>query len=168
MEQHKLIQALPDHWKPYFSFAFCSGLRQGEQIGLKPDDIDWENSILSVRRGITLDETGKRIEGKTKNKYSRRKVMLTETILDALTKQKVIHNALQGEYFFCTENGDKVDASNLRKNVWLPSLSEASLSIRDMRQTRHSFATNALSHGENPLWIAKVMGHRNADMIIKV
>ena len=37
-----------------------------------------------------------------------------------------------------------------------------------MKQTRHSFATNALSYGENPLWIAKVMGHRNADMIIKV
>ena len=37
-----------------------------------------------------------------------------------------------------------------------------------MKQTRHSFATNALSCGENPLWIAKVMGHRNADMIIKV
>lgn len=37
-----------------------------------------------------------------------------------------------------------------------------------MKQTRHSFATNALSCGENPLWIAKVMGHRDTDMIIKV
>ena len=37
-----------------------------------------------------------------------------------------------------------------------------------MKQTRHSFATVALSCGENPLWIAKVMGHRNTDMIIKV
>jgi hypothetical protein len=26
----------------------------------------------------------------------------------------------------------------------------------------------ALSCGENPLWIAKVMGHRNTEMIIKV
>lgn len=37
-----------------------------------------------------------------------------------------------------------------------------------MKQTRHSFATVALSCGENPLWIAKVMGHRNTEMIIKV
>jgi integrase len=37
-----------------------------------------------------------------------------------------------------------------------------------MKQTRHSFATNALSCGENPLWIAKAMGHRDTDMIIKV
>jgi integrase len=37
-----------------------------------------------------------------------------------------------------------------------------------MKQTRHSFATNALSCGENPLLIAKVMGHRDTDMIIRV
>jgi integrase len=37
-----------------------------------------------------------------------------------------------------------------------------------MKQTRHSFATMALSCGENPLWIAKTMGHRDTDMIIRV
>ncbi len=37
-----------------------------------------------------------------------------------------------------------------------------------MRQTRHSFATNALLYAENALWIANVLGHRNTDMIIKV
>jgi integrase len=37
-----------------------------------------------------------------------------------------------------------------------------------MKQTRHSFATVALSCGESPLWIAKVMGHRNTEMVIKV
>ncbi len=37
-----------------------------------------------------------------------------------------------------------------------------------MKQTRHSFATVALSSGENPLWITKVMGHRNTEMVIKV
>jgi integrase len=29
-------------------------------------------------------------------------------------------------------------------------------------------ATNALSCGENPLWIARVMGHRDTDMVIRV
>lgn len=37
-----------------------------------------------------------------------------------------------------------------------------------MKQTRHTFATIALSCGENPLWIAQVLGHRNTDMIINV
>jgi integrase len=52
--------------------------------------------------------------------------------------------------------------------VWIPTLKKAGLTYREMKQTRHSFATNALSCGENPLWIAKVMGHRDTDMIIRV
>ncbi len=61
-----------------------------------------------------------------------------------------------------------VHPSNLRRNVWRPALKKAGLKVREMKQTRHSFATVALSCGENPLWIARVMGHRNTEMIIKV
>ena len=79
-EQRSLIENMPDHWKPYFLFAFCTGLRQGEQIGLKPDDIDWEKQIIHVRRGITKDENGKTMEGPTKNMYSRRDIKFTPVI----------------------------------------------------------------------------------------
>ncbi len=47
-------------------------------------------------------------------------------------------------------------------------MKKAGLKYREIKQTRHSFATNALSCGESPLWIAKVMGHRDTDMIIRV
>jgi len=39
--------------------------------------------------------------------------------------------------------------------------------IRKNVKTRHTFATTALSFGENPLWIAAVMGHCDAEMVIK-
>jgi integrase len=167
-EQEQVSEALPDHWKPYFEFAFCSGLRPGEQIALKADDIDWQNGSLHVRRAITMDEEGKRVEGETKNRYSRRKIKLTEVMLDALTRQKAIYDTFKGEYFFCTEDGGTTYLSNLRQRVWIPALKKANVRMREMKQTRHSFATNALSFGENPLWIAKVMGHCNTEMIIKV
>ena len=167
-EQGSLVAELPDHWKPYFQFAFRSGLRQGEQIGLKLGDIDWEKGLLHVRRAITLDEKGEIIEGKTKNRYSRRTIKLTQSMIEPLKAQKVIHERFGCEYFFCTSQGKRIHPSNLRKRVWLPSLNKAGSEIREMKQTRHSFATVALSCGENPLWIAKVMGHRNTDMIIKV
>ena len=37
-----------------------------------------------------------------------------------------------------------------------------------MKQTRHSFGTYHLSKGTDPLKIAKVMGHRDAEMVLKV
>jgi integrase len=167
-EQKTLIKEIPDHWKPYFKFAFCSGLRQGEQDGLKPEDIDWEKRLLHVRRAITLNEDGKVMEGNTKNRYSRRIIKLTPTMYHVLEEQKEIYAQFKGKYFFCSTNGGMVHPSNLRRNAWRPALEKAGLKIREMKQTRHSFATVALSCGENPLWIAKVMGHRNTEMIIKV
>ena len=167
-EQGSLVAELSDHWKPYFQFAFRSGLRQGEQIGLKPGDIDWEKGLLRIRRALTLDEQGRIIEGPTKNRYSRRTIKLTKSMLEPLNAQKEIHDRFQCEYFFCTSQGSRIHPSNVRQRVWLPALKKAGCQIREMKQTRHSFATVALSCGENPLWIAKVMGHRNTDMIIKV
>jgi len=167
-EQNSLIDRLPDRWKPYFRFAFSSGLRQGEQIALKPADIDWSNGLLHVRRAMTRDENGNKVEGRTKNRYSRRTIRLIPFMLGSLEEQKEIHRTFECEYFFCSTSGQQVNPSNLRQRVWLPALEKAGLKPREMKQTRHSFATVALSCGENPLWIAKVMGHRNTEMIIKV
>jgi integrase len=167
-EQKKLRRELPEHWRPYFDFAIRSGLRPGEQIGLKLEDIDWTRSLLFVDRAITLDENGKRTEGNTKNKYSRRKIKLTPGMIEPLKEQMEIHDPLGCEYFFCTPNGCEIHLSNLRRKVWIPALKRAGVKVREMKQTRHTFATVALSCGENPLWIARVMGHRDAEMVIKV
>lgn len=167
-EQSKIISSLPDHWKPYFDAAFKIGLRQGEQNAIKPNDIDWLNGSLHIRRAITLDINGKFVEGGTKNRYSKRTIKLIPIMIQALKAQKKIYDQFKCEYFFCSTNGKRVDQSDLRRRVWSPSLKKADVKLREMKQTRHSFATNALSCGENPLWIAKVMGHRDTNMIIKV
>jgi integrase len=167
-EQQKLIAALREHWKPYFQFALCSGLRQGEQIGIKPEDIDWENRVLNIQRAITYDEDGNLIEGQTKNKYSRRSIKLLPVMFEALKAQKLIYDRFKAEYFFCNTQGRRINRSGLRRKVWIPALKRAGVAIREMKQTRHTFATVALSCGENPLWIAKTLGHRNTEMIIRV
>lgn len=167
-EQSKISVSLPDHWKPYFDAAFKIGLRQGEQIAIKPDDIDWSKGLLHIRRAFTRDADGKVMLGKTKNKYSRRTIKLIPIMLDVLKAQKKIYDQFKGDYFFCSTAGKRVDRSHIRQRVWTPAFQKSGVEYREIKQTRHSFATNALSCGENPLWIAKVMGHRDTDMIIKV
>ncbi len=167
-EQLIIITMLPDHWKPYFEFAFASGVRQGEERAIHCEDIYWNKSYVDINKAITLDEKGKIIEGPCKNEYSRRPIKLSSKMLSALQKQKMIYDKFKGTYFFCNEEGNLIDPSNLRKNVWNPTLKKAGLEIRDMKQTRHSFGTYQLSKGTDPLKIAKVMGHRDAEMVLKV
>lgn len=89
-------------------------------------------------------------------------------MLEALRAQRIVYERFKGRYFFCTTTGARIDVNNLRDRVWTPALNRAGIPYREMKQTRHTFASLALSCGENPLWIAQVMGHRNTDMIIKV
>jgi len=79
-----------------------------------------------------------------------------------------MRESIEAEYVFCSTEGQSVRLSKVRRRVWIPALKRAGLEIREMKQTRHTFATIALSCGESPLWIAKTMGYRNAEMVIKV
>ncbi|MBW1764929.1 MAG: DUF3596 domain-containing protein [Deltaproteobacteria bacterium] len=167
-EQGRIIAKLPNHWNPYFRFAFASGISQGEQTAVKPAVIDWGKGTIAIQRAMTRDENGKPVEGPCKNKYRRRTIKLSPKMLSALKDQKKIYDQFKGDYFFCSETGKMFDTSNVRIRVWISALKRAKVEYREMKQTRHSFATYHLSRGKNPLHIAKVMGHRNAEMVIKV
>jgi len=87
---------------------------------------------------------------------------------EILEEQLKICTELNSDCLFCTPNGYQVQRDHLRGRVWEPALEKAEITYRPMMQTRHSFATTALSLGENPLWIAKVMGHSTTRMVIDV
>lgn len=167
-EQKKVIDALPEHWKPYFMTAFEIGARPGELIAIYPTDIDWENKKIRIERAMTYSFDDGYIEGTTKNRYSRRTIKLRKKMLEALQLQQEVWNKNKGKYFFCSKTGEQIHLPNLRNRVWKKALNETGITYRDMKQTRHTFATHALATGENPLWIANVMGHRNTEMVIKV
>lgn len=167
-EQASIISNMSEHWKPYFRFAFCSGLRSGEQISLRVNDLDLPKNCLNVRIAMTLNEDGKAVEDKTKNQHSRRTIILLPIMRKILEDQLEICTLLNSDFLFCTPNGTQVQRDNLRGRVWEPALVKAGIDYRPMMQTRHSFATTALALGENPLWIAKVMGHSTTRMVIDV
>ena len=79
-----------------------------------------------------------------------------------------IYNKFKSEYFFCSPEGHQIHRSNLLGRTWKPTLKIAEIEFRSIKQTRHTFATTALSCGENPLWIANVIGHRDTFIIIRV
>jgi integrase len=60
-----------------------------------------------------------------------------------------------------------MEVNNLRNKVWYPALQRAKLRPRTMYQTRHTFASLMLSHGEDPLWIARMLGHTTLQMVFQ-
>jgi len=71
------------------------------------------------------------------------------------------------EYVFPNADGGPLDLTNLRVRVWFPTLKEAKLKERNLYQTRHTFASLMLQAGEDPAWIARMMGHTTTKMLFE-
>ena len=54
---------------------------------------------------------------------------------------------------------------NTIRRTWKNVLSTFDISPRPLYATRHTFASLAVASGEDPLWIAKVMGHNRPDQL---
>ena len=56
----------------------------------------------------------------------------------------------------------------IRRTCWTYILRKAEVRYRNSYQTRHTYASMMLSAGENILWLAKQMCHKNTKMILEV
>ena len=72
-----------DRLEALYVLAVTTGLRQGELLGLKWDDVDLEEGTLRVRRTLTTAKSGP-VLAAPKTKGSRRTVRLKQTPLSAL------------------------------------------------------------------------------------
>jgi integrase len=124
-----------DRLEALYVVALHTGLRQGELLALRWEDVDIEEKTLRVRRTITKDG-GKLLIGPTKTAKGRRTVKLTkdaaEALREHLTRQLEEIDGL-GDLFedngfvFCTAKGTLINPSNLRKRSFAPLLLRSGL-----------------------------------------
>jgi integrase len=84
-EQVKLLleAARGDRLEALYVLAITTGLRQGELLGLKWEDVDLEDGTLQVRRTLATTKGGPQLTS-PKTKGSRRTVRLTQWTVYAL------------------------------------------------------------------------------------
>jgi integrase len=158
-EKAQFLAALSFRWRPYFEVAFGTGLRPSEQLALSWPHIDWERKVIRVREGW---REGQRTRLKTAG--SHRDVDILPPVRRALEEQRLI--AGDNPLVFPNRLGGHINLRNLRRRVWYPALAKAGLRRRDLYNTRHTFATHALASGEDPGWVAKMLGHTTLTMLM--
>src|SRR5829696_9067127 len=83
-EARRLLRAAcEDRLEALYVLAIHTGMRQGELLALRWQDVDLENAVVSVRRTLTRSG-GKVVFGEPKTKKSRRSIRLTPQAVEAL------------------------------------------------------------------------------------
>ena len=159
------LKASYDHrvWA-YYEFAFMTGMRPEELIALRWSDVDWNHGTIKVERAKTKGKIG------PLKTYQIRDVDLVARALGALQVMKawtmlkpeaeIFQNIVTGRSWY--------DERSQRDHYWKPSLRRQGIRQRRSYQTRHTYATNALSGGVNPGYVARQMGHKSTKMLFEV
>jgi len=170
-----LLEAVAgDRFEALYVLAIHTGMREGELLHLRWEDVDLERGILRLRRAL-VREGGRTVLGDLKTAKSRRGVRLTSAAAEALRGQlerqmeemERMGSLYQpGGLVFATESGTLINPSNLRNRSFKPLLKRAGLPDICFHDLRHTCATLLLSQGTHPKLVQELLGHATIAMTL--
>ncbi|MEE8303653.1 MAG: site-specific integrase [Candidatus Tectomicrobia bacterium] len=167
-----LLTTMQDYRPVYYPFFLTlarTGVRLGEALALKWDDVDWHGQMIHVQRGYSERRITTPKNGKTR--LVDMSSQLSETLRSLLTQRKT--ETLQREdwqdmpeWIFCSSTGGLLSESLLRSRVWRPCLSKAGLRYRRMHDLRHTYATILIQQKESLAYIRDQLGHHSIKLTV--
>jgi integrase len=147
--------------------AATTGMRRGELLGLKWDDIDLNRRSVQLRRTLQRVAGAGLVEEETKTPSSRRLIALTR-LAAAELKEHRVKQAEQRlaagpawetrDFVFSTALGRPIDEGNLSRS-YKRSIRRAQLPDLRFHDLRHTAATLLLQEGVNPKVVQEMLGH---------
>ena len=169
-----LLAAVADHrLEALITVAVGLGLRQGEALGLRWEDVDLHAGVLAVRQTLECAGTEPRF-GEPKTTRSRRTISMPGIVADALrrhrTRQLEDRLAAGARWrdcglVFTTTIGTPIDKSGLHKD-FKAILRTAGLPDIRYHDLRHTAATLLLAQGVDPRTIMETLGHSQISLTL--
>lgn len=144
-----------------FLAGFHSGLRQGELLGLRWQDVDTTKRVIHVRK--TLVRLHRQyLPGEPKTEKSRRDVPMTAALADALTALRRTQLAAEGRteqgLVFTGPLGGPLDGPTVTRRMQA-LCREAGVPEHRFHDLRHTFATRLLERGARIDTLQRLLGH---------
>lgn len=158
------LEGNPD--KLFVRFAFGTGMRMGELMALRHQDI--ENYTINVRWTLThhavIDKDGKRTRTKElcipKSKSSIRTIPIPKYL-----REEYIPGDPEG-FVFPNANGNFMEKSNFIRR-WKKILEKADVPYKKFHGTRHTYITKLVQKGANLATVKELAGHGNIQMTMR-
>jgi len=170
-----------DRFAALYVLALTTGMRQGELLGLRWQDVDLDRALLSVRMNVQ-EADGRFILAEVKTAYSRRNIALTQRAVAALRAHRA-HRAKQNaerermgdlwndrfNLVFPNGFGGIMIPPNTAKRSYKRHLVAAGIP-RETRfhDIRHTHATQLLAAGVNVKVVSERLGHADVSTTLRV
>ncbi len=149
---------------PMFVLAITTGLRQGEILGLKWEDVDLDERVVRVRRTLSLD--GRRVVfAPPKTQKGRRSIGLTDRAVSSLRRHRALQSREKASWpedlglVFPNKEGRPRSSRGYLTEVLRDVLKAAGLPEIRFHDLRHTCATLLLSKNIHPKIVQEMLGH---------
>ena len=163
-----LRAASGDRLEALYVLAVHCGMRQGELLGLRWDDVDLDAGMLQVRRTLTGSQGGRPVFTGPKTAKSRRAIKLNAATAEALKRHRqrqlegrIAHAGLWQDHglVFATGVGTPLNRHNLSRRSFGALLEQAELPKIRFHDLRHKCATILFSRSQHPKLVQELLGH---------
>jgi integrase len=160
--------------EPLNVLAVTTEMREGELLGLKWSDIDFDGGILRVERTLNVIG-GKLFFAEPKTELSRRRLVLPQHALQALEahrerqreKREWLDEAwAEMDLVFPNTIGRPEDPRSFARREFLPLLRKSDLPRIRFHDLRHTAATLLLEEGINPKVVQEMLGHAHISITL--
>ena len=151
------------HDRLVFQFWAFTGVRTGELVGLRWPRVDLGANGVHIRETTTE----RKDKARPKTKSGVRFIPLLPVARQALDGMRAL-TELTGDRVFVNPRSTRKDKAWDDKRlaqVWRRAHKGTGIKYRNPYQLRHTFASQLLSQGENPAYIAKLLGHKTIEMV---
>ena len=145
-----------------YYLELVTGLRRGELLGLKWEDVDLERGDLRVRRQIARI-SGEVVEAPLKTKNAYRTLPLAEDTVSILLEQK--KKVGGSPWVFPSPTGGPISPDSVL-HMLHRVLKRAGLPRIRFHDLRHTFATLALQNGVDVKTVSGMRGHFSAEFTL--
>lgn len=148
--------------------SFFTGLRIGELCALQWGDIDFESSLLRVRKTVQrVAVTGGKhktaaVVSTPKTETSQRVIPLPGFITELLAPHR------KADGLFIISGREKSAEPRTLTHHFKEILKSAGLPDVKFHTLRHTFATNCLQHNFDVKTLSEILGHANTDITMRI
>jgi integrase len=160
-----LAEVMPEPCRAMVLAQAGLGLRIGELLALRVSDVDFLRRTVRIETQIPPDEK-EREDPKTP--LSKRTLPLPQFVADALAAHIQAYSPLDDGSLFYNGRGD-LWATSYYGKVFVAAAARAGLPAgTTSHDLRHHYASVLLHAGESVVTVAERLGHRNANLVIRV
>lgn len=166
----------PTDYKLFFNLLAYTGMRRGEALGLEYSDIDFANSVLTIKRtsnyrkGIGVYTDTPKTETSYRSLYIQPKI--NELIKQLQAEQKILANKcgdlwVQSDRLFVTWCGKPMHPNT--PYTWLQRFCEReNVSFKGLHSFRHFVATQAIASGVDVKAVSAMLGHSQTSTTLNI